>query len=224
MAGPLIFDLDGTLIDSAPGILGSFDRAFKECGLRPKIPLDESVIGPPLDKTLRDLSGSEDLDTLSHLADAFKEHYDAEGYKCTLPFPGVEEMLKANRTNRMFIVTNKREKPTRLILTFLNWVHFFEKVYAINTFGLAVKDKSELLGKLLTDARLDPSECVYVGDRPEDFEAATTNKTDFLWALWGGSKERCHPQISYGIPIESPSALIERWESESMLSDNYGLP
>ena len=189
MAGPLIFDLDGTLIDSAPGILASFDKAFKECGLRPKIPLDESVIGPPLDKTLRDLSGSKDPDTLSQLAEAFKEHYDAEGYKCTIPFPGVEKMLKANRTNRMFIVTNKREKPTRLILSHLGWVKFFEKIYSLDSFIPNARNKADLLKKLLMGLNLNPENCTYIGDRPEDKEAALANDMKFSWALWPEKNE-----------------------------------
>lgn len=56
----ILFDLDGTLIDSAPAILASFRDAFARAGLTPVIPIDDSIIGPPLTETLQLLAGSKD--------------------------------------------------------------------------------------------------------------------------------------------------------------------
>ena len=59
----ILFDLDGTLIDSAPAILASFRNAFAEAGITPVVAIDESIIGPPLLETLQILSGSHDTAT-----------------------------------------------------------------------------------------------------------------------------------------------------------------
>ena len=53
MPPDILFDLDGTLIDSSPGILASFGRVLAAHGLEPLVPLDASLIGPPLAETLR---------------------------------------------------------------------------------------------------------------------------------------------------------------------------
>ena len=73
----LVFDLDGTLIDSAPAILASFREAFAGTSVTPVRSIDESVIGPPLTETLQLLSGSDDSALIGRLADAFKASYDS---------------------------------------------------------------------------------------------------------------------------------------------------
>ena len=72
----ILFDLDGTLIDSAPAILASFREAFAQTGIAPVRSIDESIIGPPLLETLQLLSGSQDAALTGRLADAFKASYD----------------------------------------------------------------------------------------------------------------------------------------------------
>ena len=56
----ILFDLDGTLIDSAPAILASFRDAFARSGIAPVRAVDESIIGPPLTETLQLLAGTTD--------------------------------------------------------------------------------------------------------------------------------------------------------------------
>ena len=190
----VIYDLDGTLVDSSPGILTAFAHAFATCGLRPQRPINPGVIGPPLRETLQILSGSQDPSLLECLSNAFKAHYDQTGCLDTQPFPGVQHMLETLAASglQMHIVTNKRDYPTRRILTHLNWEHFFQKVYALDAFSPYVPDKAGLLGRLLADTALKPEECAYLGDRPEDAQAARVNNINFYWAAWGfgaGSEE-----------------------------------
>ncbi|KKL20628.1 hypothetical protein LCGC14_2453540, partial [marine sediment metagenome] len=55
----ILFDLDGTLIDSSASILASVELAFKECGLEPQAHLAEELIGPPLMEMLQIAAGTE---------------------------------------------------------------------------------------------------------------------------------------------------------------------
>lgn len=183
----VIFDLDGTLVDSSPGILKAFAHAFDTCGLRPSVRIHPGVIGPPLRETLQILSGCQDPRLLDHLVKAFKLQYDQTGCLDTQPFPGVQHMLETLVSSglQMHIVTNKRDYPTRRILTHLNWEKFFQKVYALDAFSPSVPDKAHLLGQLLVDTALKPEECAYLGDRPEDALAARVNNINFYWAAWG---------------------------------------
>jgi len=183
----IIFDLDGTLVDSSPGILAAFTGAFAACGLELVRPLTAQIIGPPLRDTLRELSGSADPALLDALTAGFKAQYDQAGYRETRPFPGVEAMLVSLAAAGMalHIATNKRNLPTRLILDHLGWTAHFDRVYALDAFASAVTDKAGLIARLLADAGLDPARCAYVGDRDEDAGAARANDLRFFWAAWG---------------------------------------
>ena len=73
----ILFDFDGTLIDSAPGILASFEAALRQTGITPAVPLVASLIGPPLPVTAAALVGRDDpvaIDALGlQLLDRFRQ-------------------------------------------------------------------------------------------------------------------------------------------------------
>ena len=113
MISTLLFDLDGTLIHSAPGILAAFRKVLVEARVEPVDAIDERVIGPPLMATLARLTGIGPGTTLDSLAAAFKATYDTVGVLHADPYPGCVDMLDrlmiARR--RSYIVTNKRRVP-----------------------------------------------------------------------------------------------------------------
>ena len=117
----ILFDFDGTLIDSARSILAGFELALTREGLQPAVPLAPSLIGPPLPKTLATLAGTEDPAVIMKLTAAYREAYDGGGYRQTEVYPGVTSMLEGLAEHRisLHIVTNKRIVPTRLILDHL---------------------------------------------------------------------------------------------------------
>lgn len=188
----VIFDLDGTLVDSSPGILKAFSGAFSSCGFEPLLPFGPQIIGPPLRETLCLLSGSSEVTLLDNLTEAFKSHYDGDGCLQTLPFPGVDEMLRSLHGSgiRLHIATNKRAFPTGRIIEHLGWRSLFDTVYSLDSFMLQVSNKARLIARLLDDAGLDVSESVYVGDQHEDALAARQNCLPFLWAAWGYGEQR----------------------------------
>lgn len=183
----ILFDLDGTLIDSAPAILASFRDAFARSGVAPGCPIDESIIGPPLMETLQFLSGSQEPALIARLADAFKASYDTEGYKVTAAYDGVGELLAglAAAGLSLSIATNKRIHPTRLILEHLGWSSYFAHVYALDLFPSRLPDKAAMIGRLLADQAIPRDSAVYIGDRREDGESADANGLPFIAVTWG---------------------------------------
>ncbi len=183
----IIFDLDGTLIDSRAAILDAFGKALAEKGIAPRIALSAVRIGPPLAETLRELSGSDDEALLESLAEHFKAHYDSSGYRASEVFAGIPELLAAlaESGTRCFLATNKRIAPTRLILQYLQWEPYFAEVYALDRETPRLPDKSSMLARLLAEQALDAQKCIYVGDTPEDEAAARANDLRFAAVSWG---------------------------------------
>lgn len=194
----IVFDLDGTLIDSSRSILAGFAAAFAEQGLTPAVPLEPGLIGPPLKETLARLAGTAAPAVIEPLAEGFKRHYDGEGYKATEVFAGVPAMLVELAARwPLYIATNKRIAPTRKILAHLGWLDHFRGLYALDGFDPPARDKHEMLARLLAVHGFDPARTLYVGDRDEDAQAAAGNGLPFALACWG-----------YGVPAVPGDA---RW-------------
>jgi len=183
----ILFDFDGTLIDSARSILAGFELALAREGLQPAVPLAPSLIGPPLPKTLATLAGTDDPAVITKLAKAYREAYDGGGYRETEVYPGVQSMLEALVDHRisLHIVTNKRIAPTRLILDHLGWTRWFRGIYALDALEPVAPNKTALVREVMQRESLTSSLTWMVGDSAEDRSAALGNDLRFFSATWG---------------------------------------
>jgi phosphoglycolate phosphatase len=183
----ILFDLDGTLINSAPSILQSFAAVLQAHGLQAQEPLGPHLIGPPLAATLQRITGVDDPQLLAQWARTFKSHYDTAGYQGSVVYPGVGQALRALQATgaTLVIVTNKRIHPTRLIVRHLGWQDIFAGVYAADAFDPPLAGKAAVITRALELHGIRPHQAIYVGDRSEDAEAATAAGLRFAWAPWG---------------------------------------
>ena len=171
----LIFDLDGTLVNSLPGIEFSVDAALAERNLRVRSSGLLHQIGPPIRKILLDLAGPLPEAELDALELAFRKSYDAEGWRKTLLYPGARQILQQARQqgSRLFIATNKPTLATGSILAALEVRPFFEEVFCRDSQNPPFPSKAAMIARLLSQAKLHLNETIYVGDTAEDFEAAS---------------------------------------------------
>ena len=207
----VLFDLDGTLIDSAPAILASYRDAFAAAGREPVVPIDTSIVGPPLLETLQRLAGTTDTQVIEPLAAGFKASYDTTGYRQTAAYEGVGEMLQrlTDAGCTLSIATNKRLLPTRLILAHLGWADHFATVYALDLFEPRLPHKAAMIARLMQDRAIARDQAVYVGDRSEDGESADANRLPFIAATWGyGSLSRAE-MAPHWHAVASPAALAD---------------
>jgi phosphoglycolate phosphatase len=183
----ILFDFDGTLIDSAPSILASFAVALQHTGLKAAVPLTPSLIGPPLLTTVGTLLGTDDEPTRQRFAAAFREQYDLAGYRHTVAYDGVPALLEGLHEAgiHLYIVTNKRIAPTRSILAHLRWEHWFRGVYALDALQPPAPNKKSLVHDVLQREALRAADTWMVGDSAEDQSSAEGNALRFFAACWG---------------------------------------
>jgi phosphoglycolate phosphatase len=183
----VIFDLDGTLIDSAPGIFGTISHVLASKGITPVRLLDHSIVGPPLETMFEELLAEHDRVSMEPLIEGYKRQYDQEGYKESRVFDGVEEALSSLATlgARMYIATNKRQTPTLAILHYFGWKNIFSSVYAVDSHGTRFRSKAEMLDVMITNERLQRELVLYVGDTKNDETAAAVNRIAYYHAFWG---------------------------------------
>jgi phosphoglycolate phosphatase len=183
----IIFDLDGTLIDSAPSILEAFKQVLEQFSYAPIKPLNSGLIGPPLRETLQVISGESDPEKLTLLVDAFKRSYDNDAYALSTSYIGITEMLEslALTGKFLYLATNKRFIPTKKILQFFEWEKYFQNVYAIDKVTPPYLHKAHMIESILLDQGLQSKNCVYIGDRLEDGDAAKSNRLPFIYVSWG---------------------------------------
>lgn len=220
----IVFDLDGTLVDSAPSILAAISDAFNECGLESDRPLTKEIIGPPLKEMLSTLVAARGSKATDQLTEAFKVSYDNVRVGQTPAFEGVDALLGGliSRGHRLFIATNKREMLAKRIVKNLGWESIFEGVYGLDGFDPPKSSKVELLAQLLTDLRLAKVGTIYVGDREEDGYAADSNGIAFVHATWGyeGDEMRARTKNNWGV-LRRPDADVLsgflKYQSENIL-------
>jgi phosphoglycolate phosphatase len=180
------FDFDGTLVDSAPGILRGISLALDGKHLMPVLPLDRRLIGPPLAVTLAKVAGTDDPELLDALLNDFMHLYDGGAYLDSPPFPGVSDTLVElrQRGHGLYLVTNKRGRPTRKMLDHLGWSALFTAVYCLNEHA-DCPGKAQLLGKVIETHKLRATATPYVGDTDGDARSARANAMPYIHVAWG---------------------------------------
>jgi phosphoglycolate phosphatase len=187
MTGSVLLDLDGTLIDSYPGILESCLSALRALGHEPKEAFDiRRVIGPPIEDIMRALLQSYGDDRVDDAVLAYRRHYGDSGYRGSVPYPGIGQSLDAMKSAglRIYLATAKREIFASRILDHLQFTRYFDGIYG-SVPGGALDHKPELLAHILAERRLAPSQSLMVGDRRYDISGAHAVGMRGLGVLWG---------------------------------------
>jgi phosphoglycolate phosphatase len=192
----VMFDLDGTLTDSRPGILRTIRHALRLVGLEP--PYEEDLlwcVGPPLQDVFARLLPNGDPAIIEQAVSAYVERYDLVGHRENRIYDGVPAMLERLGVSRQLsVVTAKRQQIAENILEFLDLRSNFKVVFGSERSG-RFGDKSELVHHVIETLGIKRSETVIVGDRIHDIDAGRNNGLLTVGASWG-----------YGTPQELSGA------------------
>lgn len=198
MSRTVFFDFDGTLVDSAPGILSGFQLVLQAEQIAPVVEVTTHLIGPPLQQTLAKITGETDPARLGQLVEAFKREYDSAGYQATQMYPGLEAMLAAlsYAGYQLVIVTNKRRVPTEKILEWFGLSQYFDAIYTPDTWQPAVTSKNDTLARAVAELGVDPANAVMIGDSGDDAAAAEVVGMRFVAVSFGygnAATQDAHP-------------------------------
>jgi phosphoglycolate phosphatase len=183
----VLLDLDGTLIDSHPGILASCLAALRALGHEADETLDiKRIIGPPLEDMMQVLLQSYGDDRIGEAVAAYRQHYGESGLLGSVPYPGIgkslEDMQRAGL--RIYLATSKRAVFASRILDHLEFTAYFDGIHGSVPSG-ELDHKPELLANVLSKHGLSPSHSVMVGDRRYDISGAHAVGIRGLGVLWG---------------------------------------
>lgn len=169
----LVFDLDGTLIDSKQDLVNSVNATLQAIG-REELPADlvASYVGSGAPVLIsRALGGSPDSEELQRALKYFLSHYEEHKLDNTRAYPGVREALVQLNGMPMGVLTNKPANISVRILEALGLAPFFQVIYGGNSFA---SKKPDPLGAntVLGDLKVSANEAVMVGDSEVDVQTA----------------------------------------------------
>lgn len=184
----VIFDLDGTLIDSRLDLVHSVNASLRHIG-RPELPADliASYVGDGAPILIKRALGSEaeNEDLVRQGLQFFLSYYREHKLDHTTIYDGIKEALAAIQRasngipRKMAVLTNKPVVPSRAIVEALGLAPFFLQTYGGNSFGTKKPDP-EGSRQLLAEAGAQPEETAIVGDSHVDVE---TGRNTGLWTV-----------------------------------------
>lgn len=168
----LIFDLDGTLIDSKKDLAISVNLTFRDLGL-PEKPLEEiyGYVGNGVRRLILDSLGEADPVLLQQSLQIFEGHYLKHLLDETDLYPGMEEVLTHFNGKKKAVVTNKPLLYTTRIIEGLGVRPHFNLVLGSEPI-VNLKPHPEMILRTLDDLRTSPLEAVMIGDSVNDIQAA----------------------------------------------------
>ena len=183
----VLFDLDGTLLDSCEGLSRCYAHATTSMGLpTPSEAALRSCIGPPLRENFARLLGTADPATVERAVAVFRARYDAVGWAESRLYDGVVALLEAVRAlgARVLVATAKPQKFTDRIVAHYGLDAVVDAAFGPTLDG-SLDDKRRLLGHVRERTGFLPATATMVGDRANDVVAALAHGVRPLGVLWG---------------------------------------
>ena len=207
----LLFDLDGTLVDSKPGIVRCFRYALDE--LQKPSPSEDVLvasIGQPFRPAFAGFLDTSDEHLIEQAVTLYRNRYGESGlYEATI-YEGVPDMLLALDNQTAYIATSKATVYASRIIQHFGLARYFRNVYGPDLNG-KLGDKTELVKHLLRTEQIS-GDAVMIGDRADDMLAAINNGCRAVGVLWGyGSKAElagAGAQVLCGTPTELAKYLL----------------
>lgn len=183
----ILFDLDGTLTDSSPGIINSIIYALNKYGISVEdTAILRKFLGPPLHESFKEHFGFDDEKAMEAV-NYYREYFSTKGLLENRVYDGIPELLKnlADNGKRLIVATSKPQEFTDRIMQHFDLEKYFEFIAGSNMDGTRSK-KAEVIEYALNKCRItDKSNVVMVGDRKHDIIGAKAVGIDSIGVEYG---------------------------------------
>jgi hypothetical protein len=183
----IVFDLDGTLLDTSEGLLAAFRETLKKCRL--EVPAESVLresIGPPFHQFLRRRYPALPEEEVLRINDLFRGIYAQDDYLFrAVPYDGIFDLwatLQAQKTV-LAVATNKREDYARRLLIHMGFGRYTPYMYGTD-FQNTLK-KADVIRHCLFQSGINAEQALVVGDSSSDAYGAEALGIDFVGALYG---------------------------------------
>jgi len=204
----VIFDLDGTLVDSSVDITNALNYALGPFGFK-KMTAGETIglVGEGLSRLIEKVVGNEKAAIIPQVQDRFIRYYSEHLADFTVPYNGVRETLQRLGDIKKAVISNKRESLSKNLLEKLRLASFFDIILGSDSV-VHKKPSPEPVLKVLDALGVRPEETVIVGDSGYDIDAGKAASVKTIAVSYGfrdrkflGSADRIIDSIEELIPI-----------------------
>lgn len=224
----IIFDLDGTLLDSIQDIAGAVNKGLKDMGY-PQHPLESfgNFVGHGQKELVKRALPENHRSTkdVENMSKKFWDFYDLEWYMTTKPFPGILHMIQlaVARKIKLAILSNKAQYFTKKMIR-----HFFRGAmiqHTKNPFGIysgeqidkPTKPDPTLALELAKKLKVAPENIAFVGDMPVDIETAKRAGMIAVGAAWGFAGKEALKKAGADIIFDSPTEFATYLELQPLM-------
>ncbi len=205
-----LFDFDGTLMDTSPGVYNSFDRVVNHY----KLGIDRSVyrkmIGPPLRESFANILGLPENEIVNAMA-KYREYYSVTGMYEADFYPGVLDVIRKLRSmgKRIFVATSKPEIYARSILEKKGVLDLFDFVGGSDIEEKGRVEKVDVVKYVLESNQIeDLSKCLMIGDRFYDVKGAHLAGIKCAGILWGFGSRSEMEECGADYIVSDPGNII----------------
>lgn len=202
----IIFDLDGTLADTSPGIINAHRHTASQMRIHLHKNALEGIIGGELLNTYRTRFGLSDGDARKAV-DIYRKWYAEEGIHQAVPYEGMGELLRELKAlnRKVAVATLKREDFAKTLLQELGLANYFDFIFGMD--AADTLNKRLLIEKCMAAAKMKPDQTVLVGDSSNDLLGAAEAKVDFVGVTYGFGFSASEKKYEYY--AHSPKEILE---------------
>lgn len=205
----VIFDLDGTIANTKPGIINGFKYALSCMGVNYLHEYDNDIIGPSLfDSFSRFYNFSEEKS--NEAVRIYRKYYIDKGmFEYTL-YGGIKELISRLKENGMTLAlaTTKYKQFAEKMLEHSDLTQYFNCIIGSNEDG-SFSSKNELLDYVIRCTNCSAGDCLMVGDRFYDAYGAQQHKMDFVWAKYGYGKKEEFKNIKVKFIVSNAAEIFD---------------
>ena len=186
----IIFDFDGTLVDSEQAIYECFQSITKHIAPERENYAKNILIGPPLRDTASEILGPKNQKLLDKFVKSFIAMHDEQVIRHTQPYPDAIQVLEKLYANNipMAVATNKRLAPTQKLIDHFGWNEYFSSIECCDS-KLEMRNKDTMIQDIINQNKSFQGG-YFIGDTVNDGLSANLNQLPFIKACYGYGRDQ----------------------------------